>query len=71
MNKRKLEVLKVDPLFKKAFKLEANKSGCPTIAEYSRTLVRDMATMDFDVAKLICNKQKNECNKEKESFFRV
>lgn len=71
MNKRKLEILKVDPMFKSAFKLEANKSGYPTIAEFSRSLVRDMANRDSDVADLLCNKKKNDENKTRESFFRV
>ena len=71
IKKKKLEILKVDTMFKSAFKLEAGKSGFPTIAEYSRNLAREMATRDYDVADLFCNKNKNEDRKSKESFFRV
>ena len=71
MNRKKLAVLKVDPKFKMAFKLEANKSGCPTIAEYTRNLAREMAKVDTDVADLFCNKKKNEQKKRTESYFTV
>ena len=70
MKRNKLEVLKVDPLFKKAFKLEASKSGCVTLAEYTRSLAGKMATRDSDVADLICN-SKNKGRKSHESFFRI
>jgi len=69
--KKRLEVLKVDPKFKQAFKLEANKSGFPTIAEYTRNLAREMAVIDSDVADLFCNKKKNEQKKTREMYFRV
>ena len=70
--RKKLDVMKVDPMFKNAFKLEATKQGFPTLAEFTRSLTRDMAKQDTDIAELICNKKKREDNKSNnESYFSI
>lgn len=58
--KKKLEVMKVRPEFKHAFKLAALKNGFGQISDFSEYLAHRLEEDDADFAKALSNKEKEK-----------